>query len=118
MPIIRRHRTVYNTAKIILLLCLVLFNSQKVGFALSFWDAIFEIGFNSGADRIDSKAACQQIERLITLPENFEANRLTIRLKSSSLSTPVEQSMEWQSLFNQALPGKEENSLLQPAPGS
>jgi len=65
MPIIRRHRTVYNTAKIILLLCLVLFNSPKVGFALSFWDAISEIGFNSGADRIDSKAACQQIERLI-----------------------------------------------------
>jgi hypothetical protein len=60
----------------------------------------------------------QQIERLITLPEDFEANRLTIRLKSNSPSTPVEQSMEWQSLFNQALPGKEENTLLQPAPGS
>jgi hypothetical protein len=52
------------------------------------------------------------------LPEDFEANRLTIRLKSNSPSTPVEQSMEWQSLFNQALPGKEENTLLQPAPGS
>ena len=60
----------------------------------------------------------QQIERLITLPENFEANRLTIRLKSSSLSTPVEQSMEWQSLFNQTLPGKEENAFLQPASDS
>ena len=43
----------------------------------------------------------QQLERLITLPEGFEASRLTIRLKSSGLSTAVEQSMEWQSLFNQ-----------------
>lgn len=43
----------------------------------------------------------QQLERLITLPEGFEANRLTIRLRSSGLSTAVEQSMEWQSLFNQ-----------------
>ena len=44
----------------------------------------------------------QQLERLITLPEGFEANRLTIRLKSNGLSTPVEQSMEWHSLFNQS----------------
>jgi len=44
----------------------------------------------------------QQLERLITLPEDFEASRLTIRLKSGSLRTPVEQSTEWQSLFNQA----------------
>lgn len=44
----------------------------------------------------------QQLERLITLPENFEPSRLTIRLKSRSLRTDVEQSMEWQSLFNQA----------------
>jgi len=43
----------------------------------------------------------QQLERLITLPEDFEASRLTIRLKSGSLRTPVEQSTEWQSLFNQ-----------------
>jgi hypothetical protein len=42
----------------------------------------------------------QQLERLITLPEDFEPNRLTIRLRSGSLRTPVEQSMEWQSLFN------------------
>ena len=46
MSIIRRHRTVYNAAKILSLLCLVLLNSQKVGFALSYLDAIFEIGFN------------------------------------------------------------------------
>ena len=45
----------------------------------------------------------QQLECLITLPEAFEASRLTIQLKSSSLSTPVEQSMEWQSLINQKL---------------
>lgn len=44
----------------------------------------------------------QQLERLITLPEDFEPSRLTIRLKSRSLRTDVEQSMEWHSLFNQA----------------
>lgn len=43
----------------------------------------------------------QQFERLVTLPENFEPSQFTIRLKSGSLSTPVEQSTEWQSLFNQ-----------------
>jgi hypothetical protein len=43
----------------------------------------------------------QQLERLITLPEGFEASRMTIRLKSGSLRTPVEQTMEWNSLFNQ-----------------
>ena len=42
----------------------------------------------------------QQIERLITLPENFQAKRLTVRLKSGSLRTPVEQSMEWATLFD------------------
>jgi hypothetical protein len=46
----------------------------------------------------------QQLERLITLPEGFEARRLTIRLKSGSLRTPVEQSMAWQALFNRGLP--------------
>jgi len=44
----------------------------------------------------------QQIDCLITLPEGFEASRLTIYLRSGSLRTPVEQSMEWQGLFNQA----------------
>lgn len=44
----------------------------------------------------------QQLERLITLPEGFEPSRLTIRLKSRSLRADVEQSMEWQSLFNLA----------------
>jgi hypothetical protein len=44
----------------------------------------------------------QQLERLITIPENFAASRLTIRLRSRSLRTPVERSMEWQSLFNHA----------------
>ena len=44
----------------------------------------------------------QQLERLITLPEDFEPIRLTIRLKSRSLRTDVEQSMEWHSLFNEA----------------
>ena len=44
----------------------------------------------------------QQLECLITLPEGFEASRLSIQLKSNSLRTPVEQAMEWQSLFKQA----------------
>jgi hypothetical protein len=43
----------------------------------------------------------QQLERLITLPEGFEASQLTIRLKTGSLRSAVEQSMEWSSLFNQ-----------------
>lgn len=45
----------------------------------------------------------QQLERLITLPEGFEASQLTIHLDSGGLSTPVEQSMEWQALLNQAV---------------
>ncbi len=56
----------------------------------------------------------QQLERLITLPEDFAASRLTIRLRSGSLRTPVEQSMEWQSLFNQLEPG----TMAIQAPGS
>ena len=44
----------------------------------------------------------QQLERLITLPENFQATRLTVRLKSGSLRTPVEESMEWATLFDQS----------------
>ncbi len=47
----------------------------------------------------------QQLERLITLPEGFEANQLTVRLRSGSLRTPVEQSMEWASLFNRTETG-------------
>lgn len=39
----------------------------------------------------------QQMECLVTLPEGFEASLLTIQLNSSSLKTPVEQTMEWQS---------------------
>jgi hypothetical protein len=41
----------------------------------------------------------QQLERLITLPDGFEANMLTIRLKSRGLRTDVERSMEWGKLF-------------------
>lgn len=43
----------------------------------------------------------EQLERLITLPEGFTANRLIIRLKSKSLKTPVEQSLQWEDLINQ-----------------
>jgi hypothetical protein len=45
----------------------------------------------------------QQFERLITLPDGFEASQLTIRLRSASLRTPIEQSVAWQSLFNQSV---------------
>ena len=43
----------------------------------------------------------QQFERLITLPENFDPDRLTIRLRSGSLGTAVEQTMQWQDMFIQ-----------------
>ena len=43
----------------------------------------------------------QQFERLITLPEGFEADRLTISLKSGSLRTDVELTLQWQDLFVQ-----------------
>jgi len=43
----------------------------------------------------------QQLECLITLPEGYEPSRMTIKLDSNSLRTPVELSMEWQSLMNQ-----------------
>jgi hypothetical protein len=43
----------------------------------------------------------EQFERLITLPEGFRASKLTIQLKSNDLKTPVEQSMDWESLINQ-----------------
>jgi len=58
----------------------------------------------------------QQLERLITLPEDFEASRLTIRLRSDSLRTPVEQSMDWQSLFNKLEPGTAAIQAPDPAP--
>lgn len=45
----------------------------------------------------------QQLERLITLPEGFEPNKLTIQLKSSSLGAPIKQSTQWQSLIKQTL---------------
>lgn len=57
----------------------------------------------------------QQLERLITLPEGFDASQLTIRLRSGSLRSAVEQSMEWNSLFN--LQNTQDN-LLKPAESS
>lgn len=56
----------------------------------------------------------QQLERLITLPEGFEPSRLTIRLKSRSLRTDVEQSMEWQELFNEAAIVAPEQEIPEP----
>ena len=58
----------------------------------------------------------QQLERLITLPEGFAASRLTIRLRSGSLRTPVEQSVEWQSLFKESGSGIPAGDDPAPAP--
>ena len=44
----------------------------------------------------------QQFERLITVPEGFAADRLTIRLRSGSLGTAVEHTMQWQEMFIQS----------------
>lgn len=41
----------------------------------------------------------QQLERLITLPEGFEANYLTLSLKPKDSSNSVEQTIGWQELF-------------------
>lgn len=58
----------------------------------------------------------QQIERLITLPEGFEANQLTVRLRSGSLRTPVEQSMQWADLFNQIETGIPDKAMPESVP--
>ena len=54
----------------------------------------------------------QQFERLITLPEDFEANKLTIRLRPKNLRTPIEQSMGWQDVFNQQTSDNTENKAV------
>ena len=55
----------------------------------------------------------QQLECLITLPEGFEASRLSIQLRSKDRKSPVKQSMEWQSLIKQTEtdPAADEASL-------
>lgn len=65
MSIIRQHRIIYYTATVFLLPNFVLFSFQRAGYALSYWDAIFEIGFNPETQEIDSTNACKQIERLV-----------------------------------------------------
>jgi len=73
MPLIRQYRTFCDAAKIFACLCLVLLNFPGAGFALSYWDAIFELGFNPDEDRIDSHVACLQIERLIKIRNTLHA---------------------------------------------
>jgi hypothetical protein len=65
MLIIRPHRTIYDAAIIIILLSFVLLGLPMVGFSLSYWDALFEIGFNPETQGIDSTTACKQIARLV-----------------------------------------------------
>ena len=57
---IKRYRVIYFTATIIFLLSI-----QRFGYALSYWDAIFEIGFNPETQLVDTTNACSQIERLV-----------------------------------------------------
>lgn len=42
----------------------------------------------------------QQLERLITLPEGFQANYLTLTLDTKDASKNVEQTISWQELFD------------------
>jgi len=56
----------------------------------------------------------QQIERLITLPQDFAPSRLTVRLKSGSLRSAVEQSVEWIDLFNQQATDASANEAADP----
>lgn len=70
---ISRHRTITRAVKILALLCFVMLHFPKDGLALSYWDAIFEIGYNSDESRIDTNAACQQIERLIKFKNTVHA---------------------------------------------
>jgi len=65
MLIIHRHRKICYAVIRIFLFFYVLLNFQRIGFAQSYWDAVFEIGFNPETQEIDSSVACQQIERLI-----------------------------------------------------
>ena len=45
----------------------IIFNSQNAAFAINYWDALFEIGFDPEINEINSKAAYKNIERLIQL---------------------------------------------------
>lgn len=65
IPKINLRRTITRAVIILALVCFVMLLFPKDGSALNYWDALFEIGFNSDEGRIDKKAACQQIERLI-----------------------------------------------------
>lgn len=59
--IFRKHQSAYNTIIVIALHSLVLLISPETGYALGYWDAIYEIGYNSKTNRIENKAACKQI---------------------------------------------------------
>jgi hypothetical protein len=59
---------------------------------------------NSGDMRFEFKYF-QQLERLINLPEGFEAKHLSLTLAPKDASTNVEQSISWQELFvNNTIP--------------
>lgn len=60
-----RSRKICHTAIIVLLLNFVLLSSHKPGYALSYWDAVFELGFNPVTQDIDFTTACKQLARLV-----------------------------------------------------
>jgi hypothetical protein len=64
ISIIRQHRTIYHAAKFFLILDFVLLSVQGHGYDLSYWDVIFEIGYNPKTQSINATNACRQIERL------------------------------------------------------
>lgn len=88
-------RKICHTAIIVLLLNFVLLSSHKPGYALSYWDAVFEIGFNPVTQDMDSTTACKQIERMVNyrnavrqLPvvdENLNAKIQEVESRISSL---------------------------------
>jgi len=73
IPKINRQRTITRAVKILALLCFVMLHFPKDGLALSYWDALFEIGYISDESRIDTNTSCQQIERLIKFNNTVHA---------------------------------------------
>ena len=103
MLIIRQHRTVFSAIKILALLCLVSLNSPKVVLALSYWDALFAIGFDPDEGRPDPKAACQQIERLIKLRNAVHARPVVdkqLKIKIRQVESRIS-SMDAGNLYHQ-----------------
>lgn len=57
----------------IVLIYPILFNSQNAAFAINYWDALFEIGFDPETNKIDSKTAINRIGQLIQFRSSVHA---------------------------------------------